>query len=280
MKVFDKAVIIGTGLIGGSLGKALKDRRMVSCIYGLSRNRRNAVTAKKTGAIDQIGESLDVVKEADLVVLATPVDTILGIAAKIAKKVKKGCVVIDVGSTKEEIVNEAGRLIPNFIGCHPLSGSEKRGIANIRKDIFKGAVCIITPAPGTKKDALSRVSALWKGLGSSVVRLSPPEHDRVVAFTSHMPHAVAFALISSVPDRFLSLGAGGLKDSTRISASDAGLWASIFLSNRANILSSLSVFQDKLAFLKLALRKKDGKLLKKFLSRASVKRGKLDDHSY
>ena len=275
MKMFDNVVIIGTGLIGASLGLDLKKKHLVSRITGFSRHKSNAALARKYGAIDHIGLSLEEVRGADLIVLATPPETIIKMASKIAKKVKKGCIVIDVGSTKEKIASEITRLIPGFIGCHPLSGSEKRGVRNIEGGIFKGSVCIITPTVKTDKKVLNKVSGLWRKLGSKVVVLSPRSHDRILAFTSHLPHAVAFCLINSIPDGFLGVSSGGLRDTTRISASDANLWSQVFLTNRLNLLFSIAAFQKKLAVLKLALKRKDKKLLTNILSAAKKKREKL-----
>ncbi|MCX5694454.1 MAG: prephenate dehydrogenase [Candidatus Omnitrophica bacterium] len=273
--MFNKVVIIGTGLIGGSLGLALKKQHLAAQVIGFSRQQKNARLAKKAGAIDQIGLSLDVVADADLVVLATPIDTIIDFALKIEKKIKQGCIVIDVGSTKERIVSKVGVFIPNFLGCHPLAGSEKKGILNLQENIFKGSICIITPTAKTKKNVLNKVKLLWKKLGARVIILSAKKHDQVLAFTSHLPHAVAFSLISSVPGQYLNLGSTGLKDTTRISSSDANLWSEIFLSNRSNLLNVLSVFNSKLAALKLALASKNKGQLVKILVSAKQKREKL-----
>ncbi|MBU0547713.1 MAG: prephenate dehydrogenase [Candidatus Omnitrophica bacterium] len=275
MKLFNKAVIIGTGLIGGSLGLALKKQHLVSQIIGLSQHRRNASLAKKTGAIDYVGTSLEVVKGADLIILATPVDTIIDIALRISKKINKDCIVIDVGSTKDAIVSKISRVIPNFIGCHPLCGSEKRGVANLQEGMFNSSVCIITPTIKTNQNVLNKVILFWRKLGSRVVILSPKKHDQVLAFTSHLPHAVVFSLMGCIPMEFLSLSSAGLRDSTRISASDANLWSEVFLSNRRNLLASLSSFQTKLADLKLALERKNKKLLASILLAAKKKREKL-----
>ncbi|MFA4992823.1 MAG: prephenate dehydrogenase [Candidatus Omnitrophota bacterium] len=275
MKLFNKAVIIGTGLIGGSLGLALKEKHLVSQIIGLSRHRKNAGLAREYGAIDSVGSSLEAVKDADLVVLATPIEAIIDIALKIAKKIKKNCVVIDVGSTKGAVVSKISPLIPNFLGCHPLAGSERRGAVNLQEGIFNNSICIVTPTAKTNKKVLNKVALLWRKLGSRVVSLSPEKHDQVLAFTSHLPHAVAFSLIGCIPDDYLSLSSGGLRDSTRISASDANLWSEVFLSNHRNLLLSLSAFQAKLAVLKLALKRKNKKLLVSILSASSKKREKL-----
>ena len=275
MILFNKVVIIGTGLIGGSIGLALKKQHLAGQITGLSRQRENARLAKKVGAIDRIGSSLEVVADADLVILATPIDTIIDFAGKISNKLKKDCMVIDVGSSKERIVSKLSALLPNFLGCHPLAGSEKRGVANLQSDIFKGSICIITPTVKTNWRTLNKVMLLWKKLGADIVILSAKKHDQVLAFTSHLPHAAAFALIGSIPEQFLSISSGGLSDTTRIAASDANLWSQIFLSNRENLLPAFSSFQKKFSALKLALKKKDAKSLTKILSLAKEKREKL-----
>ncbi len=275
MKMFNKVVIIGTGLIGGSLGLDLRKRHLAAQVIGLSRRKGNANLAKKNGAIDSVALSLDVVKDADLVILAAPVDAIVDLAAKIANNLKKDCIVIDVGSSKEKIVSKLDALIPNFIGCHPLAGSEKRGAANLKAGIFRGSICVITPTPKTAKKTLKKIKLLWQKLGAAVVILSAKKHDQILAFSSHLPHAVAFSLIGSIPDQFLSLSSGGLKDTTRIAASDANLWSQIFLSNRGNLLAAFSSFQIKLDALKLVLKNKNKKLLTKILESAAKKRKKL-----
>ncbi len=274
--MFNKVVIIGTGLIGGSLGLALKKQRLARKIIGLSRHRKNARLAKKVGAIDSIGESLEVVSDADLVILATPVNAIIEFAGRIAKKIKKNCIVIDVGSTKEHIVSELSVLIPNFLGCHPLAVSEKKGIVNLQDRIFKGSICIITPTAKTNQRVLNKVKLLWKKLGADIIILSAKKHDQVLAFTSHLPHALAFSLISAIPEKFLHISSGGLKDTTRISGSDGLLWSQVFLSNRKNLLVAVTCFQAKLSALKLALKNKDLKYLTKMLWLAKEKRERLE----
>ncbi len=275
MRMFDKVVIIGTGLIGASLGLDLKKKNLALQITGLSRRKKNADTARDIGAVDRVSTSLDAVKDADLVILATPVEAIIEIGLKIAKKIKKDCVVIDVGSSKEDILSKLSSVIPNFIGCHPLAGSEKRGVAGIQPGIFYGSICLITPNAKTNKKALNKIKLLWRKLGSRIVILSPKKHDQILALTSHLPHSIAFSLMNTVPDEFLSLSAGGLKDLTRIAASDADLWSQIFLSNRGNLLKALTCFESELGALKLALKNKNKKLITKILTLAGEKRKKL-----
>lgn len=275
MKMFNKVVIVGTGLIGGSLGLALKQKRLAGQVIGLSRHLKNAQLAKQAGAIDRVGTSLAVVEDADLVILAAPVNAIISLATLFAKKIKKDCIVIDVGSSKERIVTKLSQCLPNFLGCHPLAGSEKKGIINLTGNIFKDSVCIITPTAKTKIQTLNKIKMLWKKIGAKVVLLSPKEHDAALAFTSHLPHVLAFSLISSIPERYLSLSSSGLKDTTRIAGSDAQLWSEIFLSNRDNLLATLRVFQKKLAVLKLALSDKNQPQLIRALLLANAQRKKL-----
>jgi prephenate dehydrogenase len=275
MKMFKRAVIIGTGLIGSSLGLALKKHHLAQKVIGLSRLPKNALLARKSGAIDSVASSLNVCSGADLVILAVPVDKINILASKIAKFIKKGCAVIDVGSTKEDIVLKAEALIPDFLGCHPLAGSEKRGAGNLRKDLFKDSICIITPTPGTGKALLKKISALWKRIGARPVILTAKEHDRILAYTSHLPHLTAFSLIRTIPEEYLAFGSSSLKDATRVSASDAALWRSIFMANRNNLLGALKSFRRELGILESILKRKDTKELKKILAAARIKREKL-----
>lgn len=276
MRIFNKVVIIGTGLIGGSIGLAMKKRGLAKIIVGLSRLQKNAIKAKKIGAIDIVGRSIEAVSDADLVILATPIDTIIDIALKFSKKIKKNCIVIDVGSTKEKIVSKLSRVIPNFLGCHPLAGSEKRGIVNFKAGIFKDSICVITPTNKTNKGTLKKIKLLWKELGALLVILTPKKHDQILALTSHLPHAIAFSLIGTIPDQFLNLSSTGLKDTTRIAGSDANIWNQVFLSNRKNLISAISSFQKKLKNLELALKNNNKKQLIGILNSAKKKREKLE----
>jgi len=275
MKKFNQVVIFGTGLMGGSLGLALKRKQLANQIIGFSRHKTNAAWALKIGAIDRIGYSLEVTRDADLIILATPVEAIIKIMHKISKKIKKDCIIIDLGSTKENIVFALSKLTPNFLGCHPLAGSEKNGIKNAKLELYNNSICILTPTAKTKKAVFTRIKLLWQKIGAKTISMPPKQHDLILSFTSHLPHLVAFSLISTIPNKFLSLSSGGLKDSTRIAASDESLWSQVFLSNRKNLISAVSSFQTKLAALKLALMKKDVQCLTRILLSAKEKRERL-----
>ena len=210
-----------------------------------------------------------------MLILAAPINVIINSGKKIAGLLNKDCVVIDVGSTKAAVVENLSGILPNFVGCHPLAGLEKNGVAFARKDIFNNSLCIITPDRKTSAVALKKVQLLWKKLGVKTVIMAPQAHDQVLAFTSHLPHAVAFSLNLAVPDKYLKFCAGGFKDTTRIAASNAELWAQIFLSNRRYLLQAIEFFENNLAELKSAVKNKDHNALAEIL----VKSNKKDKYS-
>lgn len=272
MRLFNKVAIIGTGLIGGSMALAIKKKGLARQVVGVSRHKSTLIRARKSRVIDKGSQRLSIIRDADLVVLATPVNTILNLAATISKFIQKDCLVTDVGSTKCEIVSKLSKIFPNYVGSHPLAGSEKRGITNASTDIFKNSLCILTPTKNTNPGALKKIKNLWKQFGARVVFLSPDTHDRILSFVSHLPHAIAFSLIDIIPGKYLKFAATGLRDTTRIAFSDSRLWADILLSNRKNTLESIESFQNNLSRIKSAISKKEEKTLIKILKRAKEKR--------
>ena len=195
------------------------------------------------GALDEAYESASVaVREADLLVLCTPVGTLPALLGEIARDLREGAIVTDVGSTKRSVVESAQHSLPGqarFVGSHPMAGSEKRGVEFARADLFEGAVCITTPTDHTDPSALEAVEAFWQTLGMRITRLSPAEHDRMLADVSHLPHAVAAALVAIQETSGLKLSGKGFADLTRIAAGDPGLWRDILLDNRDNVRQSL-----------------------------------------
>lgn len=272
MRLFNSIAIVGTGLIGGSIALAAKKKKLCFKVIGVSRSARTLRLAKKSGAIDSGSLGVNIIKEADLVILATPVGTILDLAPKIAKIIKDGAVVTDVGSTKQQITAKLEKIFPKFVGSHPLAGLEKRGIDYADAGIFKGSLCILTPTKKTNRKALGRVKKLWEELGARVVFLNPSAHDKALSFVSHLPHILAFSLIAAIPAKFLRFAASGLKDTTRIAASDSKLWEDIFLSNRGNMVKAVDSFVEKLFKIRKAVVKKDKKTLAAILKQAKKKR--------
>ncbi len=272
MAIFKKVAIVGVGLIGGSIALALKKKHLAKEIVGVCRHKNSIILAKKNRVIDKGSCSLEIIRGADLIILATPVGTIKKLSCEIAKIINPRAIVTDVGSTKEEISLYLNKIFPRFIPTHPLAGSEKRGVSNACDSLFKDTLCIITPVSRSDRDALIKIKRIWASFGAKIKLLTPKQHDILLANISHLPHALAFSLINSMPERYLGLAPNSLKDMTRIASSDASLWVDIFLSNRNNLIKSIDSFSDSLNKLKCALGSKDRNKLKSFFCRAGSKR--------
>lgn len=272
VKLFDTVAIVGTGLIGGSIALAAKKGKLCNKVIGVARSERTLRLAKKSGAIDEGSLDFAVIKDADLIILATPVGKILDLAPELSGIIKKGALVTDVGSTKLEIVSKLEKSFPLFLGSHPLAGMEKRGIKYSSPAMFEGSLCILTPTSNTKKDSLAKIRKFWQALGAKVVILSPQAHDKILSFVSHLPHAAAFSLVDAVPAQYLRFASSGLKDTTRIAGSDALLWTDIFLSNRRNLVEAIDAFIRRLSQLKNAISRKDRKSLLDILEKSKKKR--------
>ncbi|MDD4900136.1 MAG: prephenate dehydrogenase [Candidatus Omnitrophica bacterium] len=271
MPIFKRVAIVGVGLIGGSLGLAIKGKKIAGKVIGVSRHQRTINFARKIGAIDEGSLELKAVKDADLLILAAPIETILKLSGQLSKLIKKDCIVTDVASTKKEIVSKLEKVFPNFVGAHPLAGSEKRGIDFAKKGLFNGSLCIITATGNTSLKAKNKVTFLWRKLGCRISTLSASEHDRIMAFVSHLPHIIAFSLIGAVPQKYLGFSASGLRDTTRIASSDALLWAEILLSN-SNCPQAIEAFEKNLKQIKIAIKNKDRQVLAHLLESARRKR--------
>jgi prephenate dehydrogenase len=272
MQQFATVAIVGVGLIGGSIGKALVKRRLARRVIGIGLTRGRLAEAKRLGAVSEIATSLRVgVAEADLVIVCTPVDTIVRLVLEAAQACPAGALITDAGSTKAEIVAAVNRSIPRratFVGSHPLAGSEKTGPAAARADLLQDRVVVITPTAATARRDVSRLSQFWSSLGANVVRMSPDKHDQIVSEISHVPHLVAAALAAATPRKPLSMAAGGWHDTTRVAAGDPRLWTPIFTTNRAAVLKSLARFEKTLTSVRRALESGDDDALAKLLAQA------------
>jgi prephenate dehydrogenase len=248
--LFDQITIVGVGLIGGSVGLAAKARGVARHVVGVGRDRWKLQRAVRLGALDVFTTTLTQgVVDAGLVVVCTPVDRIAATVHEAAFVCGAGTVFTDGGSTKARVVAEIESDLPPgvaFVGAHPLAGSEKAGVEHARADLFDNRVTVLTPTPVTNPAALERVEAFWKGLGSRTVRMSPDDHDRALATTSHLPHALAAGLAGVTPPEWLPLTAGGFRDVTRIAAADPWLWAAIFEANREAVLAALRAFAGRM----------------------------------
>lgn len=280
MARFNRVTIIGLGLIGGSLGMALKRRRLAKIVVGYSRKRRTLRQAKRRGAIDVGTTNLrTAVREADLIVLATPVDAIVPFAQQAARHCRRGVILTDVGSTKSHVVRLLERSLPRtvlFVGGHPIAGSEQRGVGAARADLFSGSVCVLTPTARTPRRALLDVRRLWTRLGMRVITMSPRDHDQLLAATSHLPHLVAACLSTAHPDRLPTVAPSFL-DMTRIAKSDPDLWDDIFLTNRRPLLDAIDRFDRQWRTIRSLLARADRPRLLHVLRSANRKRHALDN---
>jgi len=281
MKKINTVAIIGVGLIGGAFGMALRKQKLAGRVIGIGRNEKKLKNAVKLGALTEYSLDYWILGEADLVFLATPVVHIEEMLTKIGPYLKAGALVTDGGSTKENIVSAANKYLPlytYFVGSHPIAGSEKSGVQFSEAGLFNGAVCAVTPDKLTNKIALSKIRNLWKKLGANVVTLSPAEHDKILAATSHLPHFVAAAMAVSVISKnknLLSLIGKGFKDTTRIAASSPEVWAEIALANKKNVCKSMKEFIRQTIKLEKAIKRGRSKDIVMILKEAKVKREQL-----
>jgi cyclohexadieny/prephenate dehydrogenase len=248
----DTLTIVGVGLIGGSVGLAAKSRGVARRVVGVGRDERTLARAVAVEAIDSFTTNLsEGAAAADLVVVCTPVDRIADDVLTAATTAPPRSVVTDAGSTKGNIVrNLNGKLTSTaapFVGSHPLAGSEKKGAAHARADLFADRLVVVTPTEGTDLEAVSVVELFWQSLGARVVRMDPFEHDAALAVTSHLPHAAASGLAGVTPVEWLALTAGGFRDATRIAGADPELWAAIFEANRDAVLAAADRFAERMA---------------------------------
>jgi cyclohexadieny/prephenate dehydrogenase len=277
--LFDQISIIGVGLIGGSVGLAAKKRGVARRIVGIGRDAGNLARAIDCGAIDSwITDLSEGVRGSDLVVVCTPVNQIAGLILKAAPYCSPGALFTDGGSTKGNIVAHVEGRLPAGIECvpaHPLAGSEKTGVENAHADLFVNRTTIVTPIALTPTRAIERVIEFWEALGSTVLTMPPGDHDRALAATSHLPHAVSAAVARSTPINLLPLTAGGFRDVTRIAAGDPRLWLAIFQANRESMLAALDTFSDSLSDFRRMLEAGDGAGLARWLTEAKQVRDAL-----
>jgi len=286
--------IIGTGMIGASLGLALKERRLCERVIGCARTATTLNTARQLGAIDEgYRDPAEAVPEAEVVFIATPVNDIIPTFERILPHLSPPTIVTDVGSTKQQIVAGAERLLNNevegvsFIGGHPMAGSEKTGPAAARAGLFEGATWVLTPEAGENDEAVHSLVALVEALGARPLFLSPQEHDAIVAFTSHLPHIVACALVNTVvqapaPHELLQrLIAAGFRDTTRLADSGHELWQQICFSNRESLHQALLAMREQLDHVMQTLEKEEAQELSGWLQEAAASRARLvsSEHS-
>ena len=279
---WQKVALVGVGLLGGSLGLAIKQRRLAAKVDGFVRRSVSIGECEKLGAVDHATRDLSrAVENADLVVLCTPLGQMRETAVKMIPALKPGAIVTDVGSVKGSVIEELEALIADagahFVGSHPMSGGEKTGVMAARADLFANAVCLVTPTPNSHKDAVARVEELWAAVGARVLKISPALHDDLVSRSSHLPHVVAAELANYVlspahPEEQGLVCANGFRDTTRIASGSPEMWRDIALANRKNLGRVLGVFIEDLQEFSLALERGDVKAVEEFFEKAKQRR--------
>ena len=274
-QLFKKITIIGLGLIGGSIGLALKRAGSTAQLIGVARSQKTLDVALERNLVERV--EIDIVKsveDADLVILATPLSSFKKIILEVSHNLKPGCIVTDTGSSKLKVIEELSNVIPmgvSFIPGHPIAGTELSGPEAGFAELFDDRWCVLTPTEDTNKDALNSIRLLWEEMGSKVEIMNPEHHDRVLAITSHIPHLIAYNIVGTANDlanvtnkEVVKYSAGGFRDFTRIAASDPKMWRDIFLYNDEAVLEMLSFFSKDLMKLKKAIEEKDSDLLQAF----------------
>ncbi len=276
-----KVCIIGIGLIGGSIGMDIKRLGLAREVVGVVRRPEAVAESVQAGAVDQATLDLQAaVTGSDLIIIATPVATTIPKVREIKNALKSGAIVIDVASVKGKLVRELDQVIGQsvcYVGTHPMAGSEIKGVSGAKSGLFNGATCIITATERTDQQALKVVREFWQKLGAKIVDLSPEEHDRLVAYTSHLPHLVAASLVNTLaelPQAEQGVGSG-FKDTTRIAGSNPALWQEICEWNRDQILTGIQSFKKEVAEIENSLAASDWQKLLAILTKAKTLRDQL-----
>ena len=276
--IFDKVAIIGIGLIGSSIARAIKKRNISNNISGYAKTNKTRQKVRELGYIDYVEDDLvSAVRDADLVILCIPVGSNREILKEISSSLKKGSILTDVGSVKSEVINQVSDIIPqgiSFIPGHPIAGTEFSGPESGFAELLEDKWCILTPYGDFKRKDLNKVISFWEGIGMLVDIMEPEQHDLVLAITSHIPHLIAYNIVGTATDlekvtkkEVTKYAAGGFRDFTRIASSDPIMWRDIFLNNKEAVLEMLGRFTEDLADLQKAIRWQDGKRLEELFTK-------------
>ncbi len=279
---WNRITIVGVGLLGGSLGLALKQRRLSKSITGFVRRAASVRESIGAGAVDAATrDPLQAVSEADLIVLCTPLAQMRSLMREMLTGLKPGVIVTDVGSVKGSVVRELELMVRraggHFVGSHPMAGAEKSGVREARADLFAGAICVITPTRDSNRAAVRQVEQLWKGVGSQIIRMSPEEHDDLVSRSSHLPHLVAAGLANLVlnPKHSKAQGllcANGFRDTTRIASGSPEMWRDIAMANRKRISGAMTILIRNLEKVQRMIDRGQVAEVEKFLVQAKQRR--------
>ena len=274
--------VFGPGLMGGSLLMALRQRSPQTKLGVWARRAEAVEEVRSRGLIDFGGtEAADVAADCDLAVLCLPVERLAEVAGAIKDALPPRAVITDVGSVKKFVVEELEGIFSrdgNFVGSHPMCGSESAGLTAADADLYQGALCVVTPTPRSRPEAVRRVAALWSSVGARILEMEPAEHDRAAASVSHVPHLIAALLVELAARgnaEARQLCAGGFRDTTRIAAGSADLWTGILASNRAEVIAALRNFSDAVEEVIEIMGKNDTASLQTLLARAAANRAEM-----
>ena len=280
--MFEQLGLIGCGLMGGSFALALKRAGLVKRVVGYSKSPSTTERARQMGVIDvEAPSALLAVSGADIVLLAVPVSATEATFKAIRHLITANTLVMDVGSTKRDVVDAARRVLRDDVGCfvpaHPITGKEVSGVEHADGNLYTGKQVILTPIERTYTAQLNKAISLWTALGCNVVQMSPQAHDAAYAAVSHLPHLIAFTLMNSISNQaqgadFLSLAGPGFRDFSRIAASDSKMWRDILIANREELLAQSKIFQQTLQSLEKLIAASDGDALERQLEKASEAR--------
>lgn len=287
-KLINKLCIIGVGLIGGSLARALKKAGVVGEVIGVGRNVAHLEKAKTLGVIDHFETDISLaVKDCDMVVVAVPLGAMQSVFEKIAPVITNDMIITDVGSAKESVVKAAHaafNVIPEtLVPGHPIAGTEKSGVEASFSELYENRRIIITPLETSSATAISKVRSMWQACGADVIETTIKHHDEVLAATSHLPHMLAFSLVDTLAkmdakNEIFDFAAGGFRDFTRIASSDPDMWRDICLANGDALVSMIKKFSDDLQLLSKAIENNDSAYLKEIFSRAKKARDEFCDN--
>ncbi|MGH8765684.1 MAG: prephenate dehydrogenase [Burkholderiales bacterium] len=287
---FERVAVVGVGLIGGSFGLALKAAKRCGHVVGVGRSVANMNVALELGAIDSFElDAGKAVAHADLVLVATPVAQFSDVFNALKSNLKPGAILTDGGSTKRDVVAAAraalGERIAQFVPAHPIAGAEKSGAGAARADLFRDRRVVLTPLAENSPAKVQALQATWQALGAKTSTMDPQEHDAVFAAVSHLPHVLAYALVSDIAQRpdaakLFGYAAGGFRDFTRIASSHPEMWRDICTANGDQLLKEISSFTDELQKLEKMLRDKDAKQLEKLFTDARAARERWLNGSY
>ena len=280
--MFEQLGLVGCGLMGGSFALALKRAGLVQRVVGFSPSQTTTARALKMGVIDQIANSAsNAATGSDLVLIAVPVSATEASFQAIAQELSSNCLVMDVGSTKSDVLAAAktalGNKLAQFVPAHPIAGKEVAGVEHADADLYTGCQVILTPTDFTENTQLQRATAVWLALGCKVRHMTATDHDAAFAAVSHLPHLLAFAFMNSISNQkqrseFLDLAGPGFRDFTRIAAGDTKVWRDIFLANSAEVLAQSQNFRSSLEALERAVLAGDSAAIEALISQASLLR--------